>query len=155
MWQSIGIGAPLPLPAITASTTAETSPTPLKGLTTADLATYGLIPEFLGRLPVLSTLHPLSTEDLVRILSEPRNALIKQYQASFEKMGSELQFTDSAIRQIAKTGLERGGGARGLRGIMEEILLDAMFEVPDSVSLTIPCEVRSTASSCSSRYGIY
>lgn len=61
---------------------ADISPTPLKGLATADLATYGLIPEFLGRLPVLSTLHPLSIDDLVRILTEPKNALVKQYQVS-------------------------------------------------------------------------
>ncbi|KAK8844537.1 hypothetical protein IAR55_006384 [Kwoniella newhampshirensis] len=125
---SIGFGAPLPKPDITESN----DPIPLKGLATTDLATYGLIPEFLGRLPILSTLHPLSTDDLVRILVEPRNALIKQYMAMFERYGSEVMFTDKAVKAIARVGLERGGGARGLRGVLEEILVDAMFEVPGS-----------------------
>ncbi|WWD22911.1 hypothetical protein CI109_107406 [Kwoniella shandongensis] len=125
---SIGFGAPLPKPTIVEST----NPVPLKGLATTDLATYGLIPEFLGRLPILSTLHPLSIEDLVRILVEPRNALIKQYMAMFERYGSELKFTNKAVKEIAREGLERGGGARGLRGVLEEILVDAMFEVPGS-----------------------
>ncbi|RXK40716.1 ATP-dependent Clp protease ATP-binding subunit ClpX [Tremella mesenterica] len=124
---SMGFGAPLPAsPATPRSTVA------MKGLATTDLATYGLIPEFLGRLPVLSTLHPLSVADMVRILVEPRNALIKQYIAMFEKYGSELRFTHNALEVIAKEGLERGGGARGLRGVLEELLVDAMFEVPGS-----------------------
>lgn len=95
---------------------------------------YGLIPEFLGRLPVVSSLHALEVEDLVRILTEPRNALIKQYQALFRRYGSELVFTRRALQAIAQEGLDRGGGARGLRGVLEEILVDAMFEVPGSVS---------------------
>ncbi|WVW81413.1 hypothetical protein I302_103406 [Kwoniella bestiolae CBS 10118] len=127
---SIGFGAPLPK---TPSTPiSSTSTLPLTGLSTPDLTTYGLIPEFLGRLPVISVLSPLTLEDMVRILVEPRNALIKQYQALFEKYGSQLRFTDKAIKEIAKEGLERGGGARGLRSIMEERLGDAMFEVPGS-----------------------
>jgi ATP-dependent Clp protease ATP-binding subunit ClpX len=77
-------------------------------------------------------LHPLSIEDLVRILVEPRNALIKQYQAMFGRYGSELGFTREAIEEIAREGLDRGGGARGLRGVLEEVLVDAMFEVPGS-----------------------
>ncbi|RSH89620.1 hypothetical protein EHS25_002171 [Saitozyma podzolica] len=129
---SIGFNAALPLPPVTNSTSATVSPLPLKGLATPDLQTYGLIPEFLGRLPVLSTLHPLSIEDLVRILVEPRNALIKQYQAMFGRYGSELGFTREAIEEIAREGLDRGGGARGLRGVLEEVLVDAMFEVPGS-----------------------
>lgn len=117
---------------------------PLKGLATTDLQAYGLIPEFLGRLPILSTLHPLSISDLVRILVEPKNALIKQYQAMFGKYGSELRFTDKAVKAVALKGLERGGGARGLRGVLEEVLVDAMFEVPGSVSPRPHNSMRST-----------
>lgn len=113
---------------------------------------YGLIPEFLGRLPILSTLHPLSISDLVRILVEPKNALIKQYQAMFGKYGSELRFTDKAVRAVALKGLERGGGARGLRGVLEEVLVDAMFEVPGSVSIACSHRVRFMANSQSVRY---
>lgn len=88
--QSIGFGAPLPSPSISSSAppdAASKNPIPLKGLNTADLTAYGLIPEFLGRLPVLSTLHPLSVDDLVRVLSEPKNALVKQYQVSIVRTG--------------------------------------------------------------------
>ncbi|OCF30794.1 ATP-dependent Clp protease ATP-binding subunit ClpX [Kwoniella heveanensis BCC8398] len=127
---SIGFGAPLPKPPPT--TSSSSNPLPLTGLSTQDLSSYGLIPEFLGRLPVLSVLHPLSIDDLIRILVEPRNALIKQYMAIFERYGSSLKFTKKAVREIAKEGLERGGGARGLRGVLEETLVDAMFEVPGS-----------------------
>ena len=130
----MGFGAPLPSRPTSAFAAPPTSPEPLKGLSSVDLSTYGLIPEFLGRLPVLSTLHPLSIDDMVRILVEPRNALVKQYMALFEKYGSELKITQKAVEAIAKQGLERGGGARGLRGVMEELLVDAMFEVPGSVS---------------------
>lgn len=102
--------------------------------TMADLKDYGLIPEFLGRLPIVSSLHPLEVDDLIRILTEPRNALIKQYKALFHRYGSELVFTRRALQGIAQEGLDRGGGARGLRGVLEEVLVDAMFEVPGSVS---------------------
>ena len=129
MKKSIGFGAPLPKPP-TDDATPDT--TPLKVLT-PDLQTYGLIPEFLGRLPIISTLHPLSNDDLIRILMEPKNALIKQYTTIFERYGSELKFTNKALRAIAEVGLKRGGGARGLRGVLEEVLGDAMFEVPGSV----------------------
>ncbi|WWC67201.1 uncharacterized protein I206_101108 [Kwoniella pini CBS 10737] len=126
---SIGFGAPLPK---SISHESSTKNLPLTGLSTSDLTTYGLIPEFLGRLPVISILNSLTLDDMIRILVEPRNALIKQYQALFEKYGSQLRFTDKAIHEVAKLGLERGGGARGLRGILEESLADAMFEVPGS-----------------------
>lgn len=126
---SIGFGAPLSQ----LTTNFSNQSSPLKGLSTVDLTTYGLIPEFLGRLPILSTLHPLSIDDMVRILVEPNNALLKQYIKLFENYGSELCFTDKAVREIAREGLDRGGGARGLRGVLEEVLLDAMFEVPGSV----------------------
>ncbi|AAW42792.2 chaperone, putative [Cryptococcus deneoformans JEC21] len=125
---SIGFGAPLPQ----LTTDFSNQSSPLKGLSTVDLTNYGLIPEFLGRLPILSTLHPLSIDDMVRILAEPNNALLKQYIKLFENYGSELCFTDKAVREIAREGLDRGGGARGLRGVLEEVLLDAMFEVPGS-----------------------
>ncbi|ORX34931.1 P-loop containing nucleoside triphosphate hydrolase protein [Kockovaella imperatae] len=122
---SIGFGAKLPTKRSEGSTTAS-----LKGLLTSDLTSYGLIPEFLGRLPIISTLHPLSNSDLVRILTEPKNALLKQYQAIFESYGAELKFTRKGIEAVAAEGSKRGGGARGLRGVLEEILGDAMFEVP-------------------------
>ncbi|WWC85459.1 ATP-dependent Clp protease, ATP-binding subunit ClpX [Kwoniella dendrophila CBS 6074] len=127
---SIGFGAPLPKKS--SEPTSSTATLPLTGLSTPDLTTYGLIPEFLGRLPVISILSPLTLEDMIRILVEPRNALIKQYQSLFEKYGSQLRFTEKAIRELAKEGLNRGGGARGLRSIMEEVLADSMFEVPGS-----------------------
>jgi ATP-dependent Clp protease ATP-binding subunit ClpX len=131
----MGFGAKLPTPSPdSASDIPNPNPKALEGLSTPDLTAYGLIPEFLGRLPIISTLHPLSVSDLVRILSEPRNALIKQYQATFESYGSELRFTHKALEAIAAEGLKRGGGARGLRGVLEEVLQDAMFEVPGSVS---------------------
>ncbi|MEE6272779.1 ATP-dependent Clp protease ATP-binding subunit ClpX [Georgenia wangjunii] len=96
----------------------------------ADLHKFGLIPEFVGRLPVIATVSPLDRDALVRILTEPRNALVRQYQRMFEIDGVELEFTDDAIEAIADQGLLRGTGARGLRAIMEEILREAMFDVP-------------------------
>lgn len=125
---------PTPPPDRSSGNVPEVRPDALKGLATPDLTQYGLIPEFLGRLPIISTLHALSVADLVRILIEPKNALIKQYQATFEAYGSELRFTHKALEAIAMVGLKRGGGARGLRGVLEEVLGDAMFEVPSSVS---------------------
>jgi len=95
-----------------------------------DLIKYGLIPEFIGRLPVIATLDELSEEDLVRILVEPRNALVKQYRKLFELDGVELEFTERALREIAAEAVRRKTGARGLRAIMEEIMTDIMFEVP-------------------------
>jgi len=131
----MGFGARLPTPPPDAASDVPAfNPKALDGLSTPDLTAYGLIPEFLGRLPIISTLHPLSVADLVRILSEPRNALIKQYQATFQSYDSELRFTQKALEAIASEGLKRGGGARGLRGVLEEVLQDAMFEVPGSVS---------------------
>jgi ATP-dependent Clp protease ATP-binding subunit ClpX len=95
-----------------------------------DLIEYGLIPEFIGRLPVTSAVHQLSCDDLVSILVEPRNALVKQFQRFFAFDGVELVFADEALRAIAKRGLERETGARGLRSIIEEILLEVQFELP-------------------------
>ena len=95
-----------------------------------DLMKYGLIPEFIGRLPVLSAVHPLDVDDLVKILQEPRNALIKQYRHLLDLDDVELIFTPQAISEIAEQALARGTGARGLRSIMEDLLCDLMFQAP-------------------------
>src|ERR1700704_2225875 len=95
-----------------------------------DLIEYGLIPEFIGRLPVMSAVHQLTREDLVSILVEPRNALVKQFQRFFSFDGIELVFSEDSLRAVAEKGLARETGARGLRSIIEEILLEAQFELP-------------------------
>jgi len=95
-----------------------------------DLIKYGLIPEFVGRLPVVATLEELDEEALVRILHEPKNSLIRQYQTILEFEGVELKFTDEALRAIAREALKRNVGARGLRIILEELMLDLMYNVP-------------------------
>jgi ATP-dependent Clp protease ATP-binding subunit ClpX len=95
-----------------------------------DLLKFGLIPEFVGRLPVIATLEDLDEAALVTILTEPKNALVKQYQRLFEIEGVKLVFTGEALSAIAKRAIKRKTGARGLRSIMEDILLDCMFELP-------------------------
>ena len=95
-----------------------------------DLVKFGLIPELIGRLPVVATLSELKEDDLVRVLKEPKNALVKQYKKLLELEGVELEFTDDALRAIAKEAIRRKTGARGLRAIMEKIMTDVMFEVP-------------------------
>ncbi len=100
-----------------------------------DLLKFGLIPEFIGRLPVLTTLSPLDQAALVNILTTPRNALVKQYQRMFEIDGVELEFTDDALDAVADQALLRGTGARGLRAIMEEVLLPVMFDVPSDAGI--------------------
>jgi len=102
----------------------------LKALEPEDLLKFGLIPEFVGRLPVIATLTDLDEDALVTILTEPKNALVKQYQRLFEIEGVDLRFTPEALRAIAKRAIIRKTGARGLRSIMEDILLDTMFELP-------------------------
>ena len=101
-----------------------------------DLLKFGLIPEFVGRLPVLATLTDLDEDALVTILTQPKNALVKQYQRLFEIEETKLTFTDDALRAIAKRAIERKTGARGLRSILEDILLDTMFELPGMDSVT-------------------
>tara|TARA_Y100000748_G_scaffold271316_1_gene244498 strand:+ start:572 stop:1819 length:1248 start_codon:yes stop_codon:yes gene_type:complete len=96
-----------------------------------DLVKFGLIPEFVGRLPVISTLHELDEEALVRILQEPKNALVNQYKYLFDIDEVELDFRTDALLEIAKKALQRKTGARGLRSIMEELLMDTMFELPN------------------------
>ncbi len=95
-----------------------------------DLLKFGMIPEFIGRLPVLATLEELDADSLVRILTEPKNALTKQYQKMMELEGVSLRFTDPALRAVARVALERKAGARGLRSILETVMLDIMFDVP-------------------------
>ena len=95
-----------------------------------DLTKFGLIPEFIGRLPLIASVSKLDQEALVQILTEPRNALVKQYQKLFELDGVDLEFTDGAVASIADAALERGTGARGLRAIIEEVLLHVMYDVP-------------------------
>jgi ATP-dependent Clp protease ATP-binding subunit ClpX len=106
-----------------------------KSLEPEDLLKFGLIPEFVGRLPVIATLEDLDEEALVTILTQPKNALVKQYQRLFELEDTELQFTDDALAAIAKRAIERKTGARGLRSIMEDILLETMFELPSMSSV--------------------
>jgi ATP-dependent Clp protease ATP-binding subunit ClpX len=102
----------------------------LKEVRPEDLIKYGLIPEFLGRLPVVATLDELSAETLVRILTEPKNALVKQYQKLFEVEGVNLRLTDSALAAVAAQAIKRKSGARGLRAILESCMLDIMYELP-------------------------
>ena len=102
----------------------------LKDVEPEDLLKFGLIPEFVGRLPVVATLEDLDEESLVEILTAPKNALVKQYERLFEMENVTLQFTEDALRAIAKKAISRKTGARGLRSIMESILLDPMFDLP-------------------------
>ena len=95
-----------------------------------DLMTFGLIPEFIGRLPILVSLTELEEEDLVKVLTEPKNALIKQYEKLFEMSEVNLRFTENAVKEIAKMALERKTGARGLRSIIENAMLETMYEIP-------------------------
>ncbi|KAJ9123061.1 hypothetical protein QFC22_001250 [Naganishia vaughanmartiniae] len=141
---SIGFGAILPEPKRGSETEDEvaevfekgemivTKKDRLKGLSTADLVEYGFIPEFVGRLPILAPLHPLSLSDLVRILVEPKNALTKQYKKLFARYGCDLRFSEKALYAVAEEASKRGGSARHLRSTLEELLLDAMYEVPGS-----------------------
>ena len=119
--KGIGFGAPLHSPDDT-DVFGDVMP--------EDLLKYGLIPEFIGRVPVITTVSPLDRSALVRILTEPRNALVKQYQRMFEIDGVELEFTQDAVEAVADQALLRGTGARGLRAILEEVLQQVMFDVP-------------------------
>ncbi|MCS7007436.1 MAG: hypothetical protein NZL88_07775, partial [Gaiellaceae bacterium] len=101
-----------------------------------DLIAFGLIPEFVGRLPVVSAVHQLTREDLVKILTQPKNALVKQYQRFFGYDHIELVFTEDALWEIADKALERETGARGLRSIIEAALLDVMFELPSRTDVS-------------------
>jgi ATP-dependent Clp protease ATP-binding subunit ClpX len=121
--KSIGFGAYVAAPE--ERRTGECSPGRAE-----DLLKFGLIPEFVGRLPVIATLEDLDTEALVKILREPKNALVKQYAKLFDMEDVKLSFTDDAMVAVAKRAIERKTGARGLRSILENILLDTMFDLP-------------------------
>lgn len=119
--KGIGFGAPI----------RDTADVDIAGqVQPEDLLKFGLIPEFIGRLPVVATLSKLSVADMVRILTEPRNALVKQYRKLFQLDGVELTFDPQALEAIAELALERGTGARGLRAILEDILMPVMFDLP-------------------------
>ena len=95
-----------------------------------DLVKFGLIPEFVGRLPIIATLQDLTEDDLVTILTQPKNALVKQYQKLFHLEEVKLSFTKSALQSVAKEAIQRDSGARGMRAILENKMLDIMYEVP-------------------------
>ena len=116
----------------------------LKQVMPQDLTKFGLIPEFIGRVPVTVALRSLSEDALVKILSEPKNAIIKQYQAFFDLDGVKLEFTEEALTAIAHLAVERKTGARGLRSIMESIMMDIMYEIPSESSIGI-CTVTKEA----------
>src|SRR5262249_12242572 len=96
-----------------------------------DLERFGMIPELIGRLPVIATLNQLTEADLARILTEPKDALIKQYQVLFHYDGARLDFTPDAIREVARRAKARGTGARALRSVMEGLMLDIMYDLPE------------------------
>jgi ATP-dependent Clp protease ATP-binding subunit ClpX len=105
----------------------------LSQVMTDDLHEYGLIPELIGRLPVVTSLHELSEDDLCRVMKEPHNALVKQYKKLFrlDKSRAELEFTDGAVKAIVKKAIEKGTGARALRGVCDDLMMDIMFELPE------------------------
>ena len=102
----------------------------IKDVETDDLIKFGLIPELVGRLPIVCTIDELGEEDLIRILTEPKNAIVKQYKKLFSLEGVELEFEDDALKEIAQKAIKRKTGARGLRSIVEDLLLETMFEIP-------------------------
>ncbi|MDP9996838.1 ATP-dependent Clp protease ATP-binding subunit ClpX [Pseudarthrobacter sulfonivorans] len=134
--KGIGFGAPLNDASNKVDSYGEVMP--------EDLLKFGLIPEFIGRLPVITTVSSLDRDALIQILSTPKNALVKQYQKMFQIDGVELVFDEEALNAIAEQALERGTGARGLRAIMEEVLLPVMFDLPsreDVASVVITADV--------------
>ncbi|KAL2226953.1 CLP protease regulatory subunit CLPX1, mitochondrial [Sesamum indicum] len=129
---SIGFGAPIRANMRTGGvTSAAVTSSLLETVESSDLIAYGLIPEFVGRFPVLVNLSALSEEQLVQVLTEPKNALGKQYKKMFQMNGVKLHFTEDALRLIAKKAITKNTGARGLRSMLENILMDAMYEIPD------------------------
>jgi ATP-dependent Clp protease ATP-binding subunit ClpX len=126
--KGLGFGAALHTPKDQDSMLAEATP--------EDLLKFGLIPEFIGRLPVFTALEGLDEETMVRILTEPKNALVRQYAKLFDLDGVDLEFDEEALIAIAAKANERGTGARGLRAIMEEVLMPVMFDVPSEEDIT-------------------
>jgi ATP-dependent Clp protease ATP-binding subunit ClpX len=109
----------------------------LRQVQSDDILQFGLIPELVGRLPVVSYLEPLDKPGLIRVLQEPKNSLIKQYQALFQMENCDLHFTEGALDYVAQMALEKGVGARGLRSILEDIMLDIMYELPEKAEGTV------------------
>ena len=105
----------------------------LDKVTSDDILEYGMIPEFVGRLPIVCPLMPLDVDALVQIMTAPRNALVKQYQKFFEMEGADLEFTPEALKEIAKKAKAKDTGARGLRSIVEDIMLDIMYDLPERI----------------------
>ncbi|CAK9151609.1 unnamed protein product [Ilex paraguariensis] len=129
---SIGFGAPVRANMRTGGVmNAAVTSSLLKTVESSDLIAYGLIPEFVGRFPILSSLSALTENQLVQVLTEPKNALGKQYKKMFQMNGVKLHFTENALRLIARKAVSKNTGARGLRSILENILMDAMYEIPD------------------------
>lgn len=124
----IGFGSKLPVSKNKESVEEENKI--INQITVEDLKEFGMLPEFLGRTPIVCAVEKLNEETLVRILTEPKNALVKQYQLLFKEDGFDLQFSESALKQIAHEAIERGTGARSLRGVMEKVLGDVMFDLP-------------------------
>jgi ATP-dependent Clp protease ATP-binding subunit ClpX len=114
---------------------SERKENPLQDLETEDLLKFGMIPEFIGRLPVVSCLDPLDKPTLIEILTRPKNALIKQYQTLLGMDGVELTFTEEALEAIANKALEKKTGARGLRSIIEASMLEVMYEIPSNTTV--------------------
>ena len=102
----------------------------------SDLVQFGLIPEFIGRIPVITHVEELSVDDLLRVMTEPKNALVKQYQKLFELDGVTLRFEEDALRAVAEKALENKTGARGLRNVLENVMLDIMYELPTLKDVT-------------------
>src|SRR5579883_2621962 len=123
--KTIGFGA------VAAGTSDRSLGELLNQVTADDLIEFGMIPEFVGRLPVLAPLDPLDEDTLIKILTEPKNALVRQYQKLFEMEGAEVEFERGALQEIARLAKARDTGARGLRAIVEDVMMDVMFELPD------------------------
>ncbi|XP_057785395.1 CLP protease regulatory subunit CLPX2, mitochondrial-like [Salvia miltiorrhiza] len=131
---SIGFGAPIRANMRLGGLNITVASSLLEYVESSDLTAYGLIPEFVGRFPVIVSLSALDEDQLVQVLSEPKNALCKQYKRMFNMNNVKLQFTDDAMRLIAKKAIARNTGARGLRAILENVLTEAMYQVPDAKS---------------------
>lgn len=121
---------------VVSSVSKESTGEAFKKALPQDFMKYGLIPEFVGRLPVIVSLNSLDKEAFVRILREPKNSLVKQYKKLFELDGVDLEFEEDAIEAVANKTLERSTGARGLRAIMEETMMDLMYKIPSNESIT-------------------
>ncbi|PKI76379.1 hypothetical protein CRG98_003174 [Punica granatum] len=129
---SIGFGAPVRANMRAGGVTnATVTSSLLETVESSDLISYGLIPEFVGRFPILVSLSALTENQLVQVLTEPKNALGKQYKKMFQMNGVKLHFTDDALRLVARKAIAKNTGARGLRSLLESILMDAMYEIPD------------------------